>query len=308
VADPHGSRLRSLSAQAVGEANSPQRLILEKELLHHEVLATLDEIGALNALVFKGGTCLRICHEGARFSEDLDFSGGSEFDPNMLDGLEVALQRRIERFFGVTVQVAGARLPEAEETTNPGDVCSWGIRVATEPRRPRGRAQRIKIDVDRRAYPNVVDAKPESVHGALTGPRGSFEVSAAPIDAILADKAVALAASIRDRRTPRYRDLWDLAWYGSKVDKPPDTDTLILRLSEDGEDSSLFDQSLSSMADIVASREFAQDMSRFLPAALFSKVFDDPKRRSAMAAAVYGTIERAKVLVETLESGGSNTL
>ena len=122
MANPQGSVLRSLSAKAVGEANSPLRLILEKELLHHEVLATLDEIGALNALVFKGGTCLRICHEGARFSEDLDFSGGSAFDPNILDGLETALQRRIERFFGVTVKVIGAR--PASETTSPGDVCS----------------------------------------------------------------------------------------------------------------------------------------------------------------------------------------
>ncbi len=202
MGDPSGSRLRSLSAQAVGEANSPQRLILEKELLHHEVLATLDEIGALDSLVFKGGTCLRICHEGARFSEDLDFSGGSEFDPNVLEGLEVALRRRIERFFGVTVQVTGNSSPAAE-TRKPGDVCGWGIRVATEPRRPRGRAQRIKIDVDRRAYPNVVRVAPEAVHRTLTGPRGVFEVSTAPIDAILADKAVALAASIRDRRTPR---------------------------------------------------------------------------------------------------------
>ena len=87
-----------------------------------------------------------------------------------------------------------------------------------------------------------------------------------------------------------------------------DADTLFLRLSEDGEGSSLFDQALSSIDDIVASLEFAQDMSRFLPVRLFSKVFDDPQRRSAMSAAVNGTIEYAKGLVETLESGGLNSL
>lgn len=301
MTDRHGSYLRSLSAQTAGEANSPLRLILEKEILHHESLATLYEIGALRALVFKGGTCLRICHHGARFSEDLDFSGGAAFDPSTLGRLERALKNRIEGAFGVKVTVTAAR--PAADTTKPGDVCSWGIRVATEPERPRGRAQRIKIDIDRRNYPNVVEVTPEAVHGDLTGPRGGFAVTTATIEAILADKAVALAASIRDRKTPRYRDVWDLAWHGSKTIKPFDVETLVLRLSEDREDASLFDQALSSVEDIVASREFAEDMGRFLPAQLFAETIDNLESRSAMSVSVAGLLEHARGLAETLDSG-----
>ena len=54
---------------------------IEKELLHFEILAAMQRAGHLQGLVFKGGTCLRLCHGALRFSEDLDFSGGKSFVP-----------------------------------------------------------------------------------------------------------------------------------------------------------------------------------------------------------------------------------
>ena len=48
-----------------------------KELMHHHILRALNDVGLFWHLTFIGGTCLRLCHGCARFSEDLDFRGGS---------------------------------------------------------------------------------------------------------------------------------------------------------------------------------------------------------------------------------------
>ncbi len=299
MAERYGSHLRALSARRAEGPNSPLRLILEKEILHHELLASLGEIGALRSLVFKGGTCLRICHNGKRFSEDLDFSGGAAFDPGILDGLEHTLSARVERVFGVEVALTPARV--AAGRTRPGDVTRWRVQVATEPERRRGRVQKIRIDIDRRNYTNTMSLKPGSVHGNLTGPRGGYEVTAATVDAIRADKAVALAASVRDREHPRYRDLWDLGWHRNKGTKAFDSETFFTRLSEDGEGAGLFDAAIANVEDIVVSPEFADEMARFLPPQVFSETIGNPQRRSTMAVSVARMLKHAKALAEAYD-------
>ena len=54
----------------------PCRPTVEKEFLQMEILSALRKGGLLTKLVFKGGTCLRLCRSGERLSEDLDFLGG----------------------------------------------------------------------------------------------------------------------------------------------------------------------------------------------------------------------------------------
>ena len=55
------------------------RPVIEKELLHYDILYSLDRYGLLEGLVFQGGTALRLCYGANRFSEDLDFAGGESF-------------------------------------------------------------------------------------------------------------------------------------------------------------------------------------------------------------------------------------
>lgn len=38
------------------------RPVIEKELLHYDILFTLDKAGLLSALTFQGGTSLRLCY------------------------------------------------------------------------------------------------------------------------------------------------------------------------------------------------------------------------------------------------------
>ena len=60
------------------------RPVIEKELLHYDILFTLDNKGLLDKLTFQGGTSLRLCYGASRFSEDLDFAGGRNFASKVL--------------------------------------------------------------------------------------------------------------------------------------------------------------------------------------------------------------------------------
>lgn len=49
---------------------APLRPVVEKELLHHDILREMSEAGLLAGLTFIGGTCLRACYGSPRLSED----------------------------------------------------------------------------------------------------------------------------------------------------------------------------------------------------------------------------------------------
>ena len=62
------------------------RPVIAKELLHYDILFSLEKDGLLDELTFQGGTSLRLCYGAPRFSEDLDFVGGREFTTKNLIG------------------------------------------------------------------------------------------------------------------------------------------------------------------------------------------------------------------------------
>ena len=68
----------SLFEQLVNEALrnqnglGPLQAVVEKELLHHDILREMSRAGLLASLTFIGGTCLRACYGSSRLSEDLD--------------------------------------------------------------------------------------------------------------------------------------------------------------------------------------------------------------------------------------------
>ena len=51
---------------------APLRVVVEKELLHHDILREMSQAGLSKELTFVGGTCLRACYGSQRLSEDLD--------------------------------------------------------------------------------------------------------------------------------------------------------------------------------------------------------------------------------------------
>ncbi|MCL7945172.1 nucleotidyl transferase AbiEii/AbiGii toxin family protein [Marinobacter sp. ATCH36] len=55
------------------------RPVVEKEILHHDILRELSHADLLQRLTFIGGTCLRACYASNRMSEDPYFTGCADF-------------------------------------------------------------------------------------------------------------------------------------------------------------------------------------------------------------------------------------
>ena len=98
MADEPPPRLRLLSvrlAEATRAAGKPH-YVVEKDYALSYLLAAICDVDVLrNALVFKGGTCLRKAYfAGYRFSEDLDFTARSPMSCEaLLAALEVAVEK-----------------------------------------------------------------------------------------------------------------------------------------------------------------------------------------------------------------------
>ena len=84
---------------------APLRIVVEKELLHHDILRVLSGAGLLTQLTFIGGTCLRACYGSNRLSEDLDFTGGSDFSRDQLAAMSNILIESLKAKYGLEINV-----------------------------------------------------------------------------------------------------------------------------------------------------------------------------------------------------------
>jgi predicted nucleotidyltransferase component of viral defense system len=177
------------------------RPVVEKELLHHDIMRELSTSGVLSSLTFMGGTCLRACYGSVRLSEDLDFYGNFDFRRELLHEFPSHLRGVMEEKYGLLVQVQTPK-------STPGRVETWKVTIVTRPERRDLPTQRIHLDIC--ALPSH-DPKPmvlRNPYGVEMGTTGLI-VQAASRDEILADKFVALALR---RGRIKFRDLWDIQW------------------------------------------------------------------------------------------------
>ena len=79
---------------------SALRPVIEKEILHYDILRELNNIGLLRKLTFIGGTCLRSCYGSQRLSEDLDFSSDFNFNKEELSLLPDLLKKSLLKKYG----------------------------------------------------------------------------------------------------------------------------------------------------------------------------------------------------------------
>lgn len=100
--------------------------VIEKEILHHDIMDILIKQGAMQTLTFIGGTSLRMCYNSARLSEDLYFNGGHDFKPSHLDGLELEIQHYLQKKYETDVWV---NKPTEDKQ---GDTVSWKISIVKE--------------------------------------------------------------------------------------------------------------------------------------------------------------------------------
>ncbi|MCA1780280.1 MAG: nucleotidyl transferase AbiEii/AbiGii toxin family protein [Xanthomonadaceae bacterium] len=122
-------------AMAAGEY-AHMRPVIEKELLHYDILHSLDRHRLLDPLVFQGGTCLRLIHGAPRFSEDLDFVGGTDFTTDDLHNLKECIEQDIGRRYGLEVIVKPPRALKEEPDNRDVRVEMWQISIITGPNGP----------------------------------------------------------------------------------------------------------------------------------------------------------------------------
>ncbi|HNZ03319.1 MAG TPA: nucleotidyl transferase AbiEii/AbiGii toxin family protein [Myxococcota bacterium] len=232
------------------------RTVVEKELIHHDILRIMSENGFLDGLVFMGGTCLRLCHGSVRCSEDLDFAGGAGFDRTGMQGLSKSLSDGLTRKYGVVVSVG-------DPVRDSGNTDTWRIRIQTRPDRPDIPAQRINIDIC--AIP-AREPTPQMLinpYGVDMGTSGLI-IRAESRQEIFVDKLVAFAVR---RGRVKQRDIWDIGWL-HRCGVSPRMDLLRLKLSDHGWNDAAFlsayEERLSDLGVGRAIRDFQSEMRRFL--------------------------------------------
>lgn len=239
-------------------ALAPLRIVVEKELLHHDILRILNQHHFLSNLTFIGGTCLRCCYGGLRLSEDLDFTGGSDFTRTSLASMGQALIQSLNDKYGLMVKVS-------EPIKDKQNVDTWKIKIETRPEQKHLPAQRINIDIC--AIPSyekqpLMLLNPYRVDMGTSG----LIVQAQSREEIYADKLLAFA--LRPNRL-KYRDIWDILWLHGQGLKP--RLALIPSKLQDRNCTldhflDLFDQRQKSLRnDTTTAAEFKKEMHRFLP-------------------------------------------
>jgi predicted nucleotidyltransferase component of viral defense system len=251
------------------EAGMDQNLM--KEAIHLHLLSALSEAGVLQHVIFQGGTALRLCYGGERYSEDLDFVCGKagaylkdvEFDALVDKALETT-KRTLQRDFDIDAAQIALKRPAQPELVKGSDVnvAAWQIVVPVNPT-PKTPKSRIKIE-----FANVpsYDSKPLTVSATP----GLVQIQDVILNAetpneILADKAVALTA----RAALKFRDVWDVWFLLNKLSATPDREMVLKKFADYGTLDIAVKAAarLDELAKDATATAFYAEMKRFLPSA-----------------------------------------
>ncbi len=242
------------------------RPIVEKEILHHDILRIMNAEGFLEKLVFMGGTCLRMCYGSQRLSEDLDFTGGFDFSKTEMQGLASAIKDGLESKYKLDVTVSE---PHKEE----GNTDTWKIKLVTKPERPDLLAQKINIDICHLPSHDGKIRIPNNYYGVDLG-TNDLLLRAESLEEILCDKLIAFAN--RPNRV-KNRDLWDIFWL-SRKNVAKNEDLLQKKLSDRGLPLSDYKARFSGRIGEIAGgqKAFLEEMRRFLFPGSFTANFTSP--------------------------------
>jgi predicted nucleotidyltransferase component of viral defense system len=249
---------------------------LMKEAVHLHLLSALSEAGVLQHVVFQGGTALRLCYGGERYSEDLDFVCGKagaylkdvEFDALVDKALETT-KRTLQRDFDIDAAQIALKRPTQPELVKGSDVnvAVWQIVVPVNPT-PKTPKSRIKIE-----FANVpsYDCKPLTVSATP----GLVQIQDIILNAetpneILADKAVALIA----RAALKFRDVWDVWFLVNKLGAAPDREMVLKKFADYGtlDIAAKVNARLNELRKDATATAFYAEMRRFLPSARIAQM------------------------------------
>ena len=256
------------------------RPVVEKELLHHELLFMMERGGFLDELTFQGGTSLRLCHGAPRFSEDLDFSGGPDFEAERLADLADALKRGLTERCGLDASVTLPKSARRRPLSEGVSVASWLIAIPS----PSGRSDlpmlRVKLDIDN-APSHTREVRRIARHYAVL-PDLDMLIAVQSREEILANKLVAFPSSVATRDRPRYRDVWDMHWlraHGTEIR----ADLLQAKMRDHRTPPSWLEIAANSVGDIVRSPAFGMEMRRFVSRDAAQETLDSSRSMEFLA-------------------------
>jgi predicted nucleotidyltransferase component of viral defense system len=262
------SQIEEFSRRQGIAAEMDQNLV--KEAIHLHLLSAMSDAGILRHAVFQGGTALRLCYGGDRYSEDLDFvcgKAGSYFtDVEFKELIEAALEttkKTLNRDFGIAADRISLKKPPHPDLVKqePITVAAWQIIVPIEatPRAPRSL---VKIE-----FANVpaYETKPMPVRATpgLVQVQDVILTVETPNE-ILADKAVALTA----REALKFRDVWDVWFLQNKLDAKVDREVVQKKFADYGTSDmeAKAEKRLAELSSEATPNAFLSEMKRFLPA------------------------------------------
>jgi len=261
-----------------------QRPVVEKDLLHYDILFALRKGRFLDGLVFQGGTALRLCHGAPRFSEDLDFVGGTRFTSDRLAPLSDYLTEYMDRYYGlpVTVRPPVSRTdPDTERTT----VARWRLSIVTRPSNAAVPHQRINLEIANvPSHANGAYQLAEN-YGFLPAGLADTVIQSETREEIMADKLVAFPARLPSH--VRWRDIWDIHWLARK-NTGMDIDLVRAKIRDYRikNFTELLEAAVNRLPHLVESAEFANELARFLPGPLATRTIRNGRWREAASNAL----------------------
>jgi predicted nucleotidyltransferase component of viral defense system len=262
-----------------------QNLIKEAIQLH--LLSALSEAGVLRHVVFQGGTALRLCYGGERYSEDLDFVCGKagcyvdkiEFEKLVARALETT-KKTLHREFDINADEILLKQPfPMVVKSGSAKVTAWQISVPIASLRHLPKS-RIKIEfANVPSYdggPNVAKAVPGLVQ------MEDVVLTVESANEILADKAVALTA----RQALKYRDVWDVWYLTNKLNAQVESGMVVNKFADYGTSNvdAKANQRQEELMKASTQKAFLDEMTRFLPARRVSEIRDAGLHKSILTA------------------------
>lgn len=261
---------------------------LIKEAIHLHLLSALSDAGILRHVVFQGGTALRLCYGGERYSEDLDFVCGKaggyldkiEFEELVGSALETTKQS-LHREFDINPDEILLKQPLLPATikSDSAKVVAWQISVpvASLKHSPKSR---IKIEfANVPSYDNGPDVA-KSVPGLVQIEDVILTVESTR--EILADKAVALTA----RHALKYRDVWDVWYLTNKLNAQIERAMVANKFGDYGTSDveTKAKQRREELAKAATEKAFLDEMTRFLPAKRVAEIGNAGLQKRILAA------------------------
>lgn len=267
--------LMRLAEQEAGGADMPTRPTIVKELLHYDILLALSRSEMSRRLVFQGGTALRLCYGGQRYSEDLDFVCGNDAtEPFDIEDVTALLREHVADRYGLALEVKEPG-PDRLFGADSAMVKRWSMKVVVPGFVGK---QVINFEVCNvpayKAEPTLLQPR----YGFLSDVYNDIALNVEPLDEILADKVVALIG----RSHVKGRDLWDLRWLAQKG-MTPDVALVRDKLSDYGIDDveARIERASTELRSPAAPAKVLNELVRFVTPSMGRQLQANPESAKA---------------------------